>query len=78
MKYFLLAALMATPCFVHAQTTIPFVIKGKLGPQPAAAKVYLVRGMSVIDSVTLKNGAFELKGATDAPGMADLILRRNG
>ena len=78
MKKQLLALLLAAPVYVYAQTSIPFTIKGKLGPQPVAAKVYLVRGMSVTDSAAVRNGAFELKGTADAPGMADLILRRNG
>ncbi|QJX47473.1 AhpC/TSA family protein [Hymenobacter taeanensis] len=58
--------------------TTPFIIKGKLGTLNAPAKVYLVRGMAITDSATLKNGAFELKGTTETPVTADLVFRRKG
>jgi peroxiredoxin len=78
MKKHLLGLLLIAPWFASAQTSIPFTIKGKLGTFNAPAKVYLVRGMTVTDSATLKNGDFELQGTADTPGMAELIMRRNG
>ena len=78
MKKYLLAALLALPGLAPAQTPFPYVIKGKLGSLNAPAKLYLVRGMTIADSATLKNGVFELKGTADAPGTADLVFRRKG
>ncbi|GAB3238652.1 TlpA disulfide reductase family protein [Hymenobacter seoulensis] len=78
MKKYLLGLLLLAPWCANAQAPAPFVIKGKLGKLNAPAKVYLVRGMTVTDSATLKNGAFELKGTVEAPVMAELIMRRNG
>ncbi|WP_236668614.1 TlpA disulfide reductase family protein [Hymenobacter rubidus] len=78
MKKHLLAALLALPCLAQAQTPFTYTIKGKLGSLNAPAKLYLVRGMNIADSATLKNGAFELKGNADAPTTADLVFRRKG
>ena len=78
MKKYLLAALLALPGLAPAQTPFPYVIKGKLGSLNAPAKLYLVRGMTIADSATLKNGVFELKGTADAPSTADLVFRRKG
>jgi peroxiredoxin len=78
MKKQFLALLLAAPAYVNAQTPVPFTIKGKLGAQPATAKVYLVRGHVVTDSATLKNGAFEFRGTADVPVTGDLIYRRKG
>lgn len=78
MKKHLLAVLLALPGLARAQTPFPFTIKGKLGSLNAPAKLYLVRGMQIADSATLKNGAFELKGIADAPATADLVFRRKG
>jgi peroxiredoxin len=78
MRKHLLAALLALPALAQAQTSFPYVIKGKLGNLNAPAKVYLVRGMQIADSASLKNGAFELKGTADAPSTADLVFRRKG
>jgi peroxiredoxin len=80
MRKQLLAALLALPCLAQAQAQTPFTytIKGKLGALNAPAKLYLVRGMNIADSATLKNGAFELKGTADVPTTADLVFRRKG
>ena len=78
MTKYLLAALLALPGLAPAQTPFPYVIKGKLGSLNAPAKLYLVRGMTIADSATLKNGVFELKGTADAPSTADLVFRRKG
>jgi hypothetical protein len=63
MKKHLLGFLLLAPGLATAQTTYPFVVKGKVGQLNAPAKVYLLRG-EVLDSATLKNGQFELKGTT--------------
>ncbi|GAA4369194.1 TlpA disulfide reductase family protein [Hymenobacter saemangeumensis] len=60
-----------------AQTPVAFTVKGKIGNLNAPAKIYLFRN-GQIDSATLKNGAFELKGSTDIPVQASLLLRPNG
>ena len=74
----LLAALLLTPGLAAAQTASPFVVKGRIGQLNAPAKVYLVRGFEMLDSATLRNGAFELKGSTETPIQARLVLQRNG
>ncbi|MET4107967.1 TlpA disulfide reductase family protein [Hymenobacter sp. UYP22] len=78
MKKHLLSVLLVAPWLANAQTATPFTIKGKLGQLNAPAKVYLLRGMTVTDSATLKNGTFELKGTAEAPSMAVLVFRRTG
>ena len=75
----LLAFLLLVPGLAFAQTpSSPFVVKGRVGQLNAPAKVYLVRGFQVLDSATLKNGSFEMKGRTDTPNRAQLVLQRNG
>ncbi len=74
----LLAALLVLPYLAQAQKPFAFTIKGMLGTLNAPAKIYLVRGMQIADSATLKNGAFELKGTADIPTTADLVFRRKG
>lgn len=78
MKKHLLGLLLFAPWLASAQTSAPFIIKGKLGTLNAPAIVYLVRGMTVTDSATLKNGAFEFKGTTEVPVTVDLVFRRKG
>ncbi|MBX0288820.1 AhpC/TSA family protein [Hymenobacter sp. HSC-4F20] len=78
MKKHLLGLLLVAPWLANAQTAAPFTIKGTLGKLNAPAKVYLMRGNVVADSATLKNGAFELKGTSNAPVAADLIFRTKG
>jgi peroxiredoxin len=78
MRKHLLVALLALPCLARSQTPFPYTIKGKLGTLDAPAKIYLVRGMQITDSATLKKGAFELKGTAAAPATADLVFRRRG
>ncbi len=78
MKKFLLPLLLTVSCLAQAQQPLSYTVKGKLGTISAPAKVYLVRGSTVLDSAAVKNGAFELKGTTAEPVSADLILRSNG
>ena len=74
----LLGLLLFAPCLAHAQALIPFTTKGQIGKLNAPAKIYLARGFQITDSVTLVNGAFELKGTTEVPRSVDLLLKRNG
>ena len=74
----LLAPLLLISGLAAAQTSSPFVVKGRIGQLNAPAKVYLVRGFQVLDSATLRNGAFEMKGSTETPTHARLVLQRNG
>jgi hypothetical protein len=76
MKKYLLGVLLLAPGLSLAQTTYPFVVKGKIGSLNAPAKVYLLG--EKLDSATLKNGQFELKGASQWLGSAELILERKG
>lgn len=78
MKKHLLGLLVAIPFMAQAQTAIPYTLKGKIGKLTAPAKIYLLRGVTIMDSTTLKNGAFELKGTTDVPKEVELVLQRNG
>ena len=80
MNKYLLGFLLLAPGLVAAQTAYPhsFLLKGKIGQLNAPAKIYLVYGPQVLDSITLKNGSFELKGAMDWPHSAALVLARTG
>ncbi|WP_071892620.1 TlpA disulfide reductase family protein [Hymenobacter sp. PAMC 26628] len=78
MKQYLLSLLLVAPGLAPAQTSYPFAVKGKVGHLNAPAKIYLVRGPERLDSAVLKNGAFELKGSTQVPSSADLVLERGG
>jgi peroxiredoxin len=78
MNKHLLGSLLFLPALAHAQTPIPFTVKGKIGQLNAPAKIYLIRGFEVADSATFKNGAFEFKGTTDVPQFADLVIKRDG
>jgi peroxiredoxin len=78
MKKHLLALLLLAPGLAAAQASYPFLIKGKIGRLSAPAKIYLVDGPQVLDSATLKNGTFEIKGATNWPHSAALVLARQG
>ena len=84
MHNYLLCCLLLAPGLTFAQTasgqTTPFAftLKGKVGQLSAPAKIYLVRGMEITDSTTLKNGNFELKGTSDVPQEARLVIRPKG
>ena len=67
MNKYLLGLLLLAPGLAAAQTATPFVVKGKVGQLNAPAKIYLVYGPQVLDSATLKNGQFELRGSTGWP-----------
>jgi thiol-disulfide isomerase/thioredoxin len=77
MKNCLLGLLLLAPGLAAAQATYPFVVKDKIGSLNAPTKIYLVGGQK-LDSATLKNGQFELKGASQWLGSAELILERKG
>ena len=77
MNKLLLSGLLLVPGLTLAQAPVSYTITGRVGQLNAPAKVYLMRG-AVLDSATLKNGAFVLKGRTDFPQQADLVLRRDG
>ncbi len=78
MKPHLLSCLLLTPLLAAAQTPAPYVVKGKIGKLNAPAKMYLVSGPQVLDSATLKNGQFELRGSNGWPQSAELVLERQG
>ncbi|NVO85152.1 TlpA disulfide reductase family protein [Hymenobacter terrestris] len=78
MKQYLLPLLLTVSGLAQAQQPFSYTIKGQLGKVSAPAKVYLVRGLTVLDSTAVKNGAFELKGTTGELSTADLILRKSG
>ncbi len=78
MKKPLFVLLLLAPGLAHAQTSYPYALKGTIGQLNAPAKVYLVSGFQLMDSTTLKNGVFELKGTTAMPQSAELVLQRTG
>ncbi|MBC6612179.1 AhpC/TSA family protein [Hymenobacter sp. BT507] len=78
MKKYLLTLLAAAPYLVQAQTSFPYAVKGTVGKLNAPAKIYLVRGLQLLDSTTLKNGAFEFKGTTDRPKEVNIVVQRAG
>lgn len=70
--------LLLVPGLAVAQKHYPFLVKGKVGQLGAPAKIYLLSGPNVLDSVALTTGAFELKGTTQWPKSAVLVLARQG
>jgi peroxiredoxin len=82
MKNYLAGLLLLAPGLALAQTPAPtiypYVIKGKIGKLDAPAKVYLVSGIEAIDSASVKQGRFELKGTTAWPQTATLVVERQG
>ncbi|GAA4497228.1 hypothetical protein GCM10023172_11830 [Hymenobacter ginsengisoli] len=78
MKNYLLGSLLLVPALTFSQAPGPYVVKGKVGELNAPAKIYLVYGPQVLDSATLKNGQFELRGSNGWPHSAELVLERQG
>jgi hypothetical protein len=78
MKKHLLGFLLVTSGIASAQTTPLFLVKGQVGHLNSPAKIYLVYGPQVLDSATLKNGQFELRGSNGWPHSAELVLERQG
>lgn len=78
MKKHLVGLLLLTPALAPAQTTYPFSLKGQVGHYNQPAKIYLMAGPQALDSTTLHNGRFELKGTTPFPTSATLVLERQG
>lgn len=82
MKNALVACLLLASGLVKAQPSTlaayPYLIKGQLGQFNAPAKVYLVNGPQLLDSVVLTQGRFELRGTTPYPCSATLVLERQG
>jgi peroxiredoxin len=76
MKLFLLWLLL--PLLAGAQTPFAYQLKGKIGPQPAAARVYLLYNGRLLDSTRLKNGVFEFRGTSQVPKRAQLVLSQAG
>jgi peroxiredoxin len=66
------------PLLVSAQTPFSYQLKGKIAPQPAIAKIYLLYNGRLLDSTRLQNGAFELRGTSDVPKRAQVVLAANG
>jgi peroxiredoxin len=73
-----LLLLWLLPLLAGAQTPFPYQLKGKISPQPATAKVYLLYNGRLLDSTRLHNGAFELRGTSDVPKRAQLVLAADG
>ncbi len=76
MKPLLLGLLL--PLLASAQTPFPYQLKGKIAPQPATAKVYLLYNGRLLDSTRLHNGAFELRGTSDVPKRMQVVLAADG
>ncbi|NML65250.1 AhpC/TSA family protein [Hymenobacter sp. RP-2-7] len=82
MKNRVVSLLLLAPGLAAAQapapTTYPYAVKGKIGQLSVPAKVYLIDGIKAIDSASVKQGRFELKGITGYPHSATLVLERQG
>ena len=77
MTTFLLALLLLVPGLALAQKPFAYHISGKIGALNAPNKVYLTNG-ELVDSATLTNGGFELKGTAVLPTRANLVVQANG
>jgi peroxiredoxin len=73
-----LLLLWLLPLLAGAQTPFPYQLKGKIAPQPATAKVYLLYNGRLLDSTRLHNGAFELRGTSDVPKRVQVVLATDG
>ena len=78
MNKHLLGFLLLAPGLAGAQTAPLYLVKGQVAHLNAPAKMYLVYGPQVLDSATLKNGQFELRGSNGWPHSAELVLERQG
>lgn len=76
MKMLLFWLLM--PGLASAQSAFPYRISGQLAPQPAAAKVYLLYNKQLLDSTAVRKGTFELRGTSQVPKRAQLVLAADG
>jgi len=74
----LLGLWLLAPGLAAAQTAPLYSVKGQVGHLNAPAKMYLVYGPQVLDSATLKDGQFELRGSNGWPHSAELVLERQG
>jgi len=80
MQKWILFACAAFPLLTKAQSG-NFVLNGKLGHLNAPAKAYLDRreeGKIMLDSVILKDGAFQFKGKVDGPLLCMLMVDHDG
>jgi peroxiredoxin len=66
------------PLLAGAQTPFPYQLKGKIAPQPAAAKVYLLYNGRLLDSTRLKSGIFEFRGTSNVPKRVRVVLAADG
>ncbi|MGI4863756.1 MAG: DUF4369 domain-containing protein [Janthinobacterium lividum] len=66
------------PLLASAQTPFTYQIKGQLGALPATAKVYLLYKGQFLDSTALRKGAFVLRGTSQIPKRAQLVLAADG
>jgi len=73
----LLALLLLAPGMSLAQKPFAYHISGRIGTLNAPNKVYLTNG-ELVDSATLVNGAFALKGTAVLPTRADLVVQAHG
>ena len=76
MKKFILSICCFLPLALFAQGG-KFVLQGKVGQLDNPAKVFLMYG-SVVDSATVKKGAFEFTGDLEGPTRGTLILSHDG
>lgn len=72
-----IALLLLVPGMSLAQKPFTYHISGRIGSLNAPNKVYL-KNTELVDSATLTNGAFELKGSAVLPTRADLVVQANG
>jgi peroxiredoxin len=80
MKKWILLVWAIFPAITQAQSG-QFELKGKIGHLNAPAKAYLDRRTAtatVLDSVTLKDGAFSFRGTVNQPEMCMLMIDKQG
>lgn len=78
MKNHLFGGLLLVPGLAAAQLPATYTVTGQVGQLSAPAKIYLVYGPQVLDSATLQNGRFALRGGNGWPHAAELVLKRQG
>jgi peroxiredoxin len=79
-KELLLFLVLSVPGIICAQSAGPgkYVIKGKTDPAAKILKVYMMGIRAGIDSASVANGNFEIKGSIEIPRSMSLIFDKGG
>jgi peroxiredoxin len=72
----IVSMMLTSPVVLFAQQGNAFTLKGKVGNLNASLKIYLAKALNpkaIIDSATVKDGSFEIKGTLKEPSYVLLV-----